>query len=276
MKKLTLELVNYRISNRGIICTEYNGALTKSRFVCSEGHEWYALPSNVFAGNNCPTCAGIKRYTLDDVQKELSIKGFRCIDYGGTTHSNSTFECSNGHSWVTWYSHLQKGGGCPWCSQMYPYDLERLNNEIASKNIQCIDYCGNVKQKSKFKCACGCEWSTRATNVLNKTGCPSCSKSGYDPYRIGFLYLLCAHDSSVLKIGITNNEKDRIKTLRNKTPFSFNVLECVRFENGNNPPALERHILKTYENAGLSGFDGATEWLKWDYRIIEELSNVKN
>lgn len=276
MKKLTIEDVNKRIQSRGLSCLEYNGALTTSTFICPNSHIWYALPSNIFAGNGCPTCAGIRRYKFTDIKTELAKRKIECVEYGGTTHSKSTFQCEMGHTWKTTYSHLMKGIGCPWCSNRFPYDLERINREIAMKGITCTFFCGNVKGKSTFECKCGHKWSTRATNVLNKTGCPACSKAGYKSNKPGYLYLLCSETDSSLKVGITNDIKSRISTLMRKTPFEFKLLEYIRFNNGIDAMSMEKEILKSYKTANFSGFDGATEWLLWDSKILKEFRNVKS
>lgn len=276
MRKLSLNEINQRLDNRGLKCVEYNGALSNSRFVCKHNHEWHALPSNIFAGNGCPSCAGIKRYSISDVQLELSKRNFTCVDYGGTTHSNSIFQCEKGHQWSTSFSHLLRGACCPWCSKMYPYDLKRINDEIKIKNIKCLFYCGNVKGKSTFECECGQIWQTKATNVLNRTGCPACSKSGYNPSKPGFLYLLQSENGLFVKVGITNNLTSRMTTLKRKTPFQFQLIDSHKYSNGSLPPKLEKKLLKSYESAKLSEFDGATEWLLANKNISQEFANVKN
>ncbi|AFZ77610.1 hypothetical protein H391_gp56 [Klebsiella phage JD001] len=61
-----------------------------------------------------------------------------------------------------------------------------------------------------------------------------------------------------------------------KTPFEFKLLEYIRFNNGIDAMLMEKELLKSYKTANFSGFDGATEWLLWDSKILKEFRNVKS
>lgn len=55
---LTKEIVNERISHRGIIqIGKYLGTTRKTKFTCIENHEWDATPNSVLSGTGCPFCA---------------------------------------------------------------------------------------------------------------------------------------------------------------------------------------------------------------------------
>jgi len=52
--------------------------------------------------------------------------------------------------------------------------------------------------------------------------------------------------------------------------ISFNIIEIFSDDSGEKISNLERMFHKKYESAGFSGFDGATEWLKFSPELLEE------
>lgn len=99
------------------------------------------------------------------------------------------------------------------------------------------------------------------TFVRQKCGCPSCAFGGFKPHRRAALYVLKSDCQAYLKVGITGGIKKRMQKLRLETPFSFS-LEYVARLNGFTAARVEKLTHTRFESAGLSGFDGATEWLK--------------
>lgn len=69
-----------------------------------------------------------------------------------------------------------------------------------------------------------------------------------------------------MKIGITNNPKQRFSELRSKTPFHFVVLALYKMR-GEFAPLIEKGVHQLGENSGLKGFGGATEWFKSDFEL---------
>ena len=56
--KLTPEIVNARIADRGLVMIgELVNVSTKATFRCVEGHQWDAKPSSVMDKSGCPHCA---------------------------------------------------------------------------------------------------------------------------------------------------------------------------------------------------------------------------
>lgn len=80
---------------------------------------------------------------------------------------------------------------------------------------------------------------------------------------------------SFVKVGITNNINDRISYLRLKTPFDFDVVEYVRFGKGSDAVSLEAKLHKTMNSAGLSGFNGCTEWFLFDDSASSALDEIR-
>lgn len=75
---------------------------------------------------------------------------------------------------------------------------------------------------------------------------------------------------SYLKVGISNKPSQRLMQLRRATPFKFDVLSILEMD-GHLAHDLELEIHSENENAGLSGFDGFTEWLINKPEIIERI-----
>ena len=71
-----------------------------------------------------------------------------------------------------------------------------------------------------------------------------------------------------LKIGISNKPAQRLMQLRRATPFKFEVLSILEMD-GYLAHDLELEVHSNNESAGLSGFDGFTEWLINKPQIIE-------
>jgi hypothetical protein len=99
--------------------------------------------------------------------------------------------------------------------------------------------------------------------------CPGCAAGGFDQTSEGYLYALRSDCGAYLKVGISNYPNDRIPFLSRRTPFAFVKQSEIKFDIGLHARNLERDTHKAFESAGLRGFDGATEWLKYDPDIIE-------
>ncbi|MNR19483.1 hypothetical protein D3C85_1362770 [compost metagenome] len=71
----------------------------------------------------------------------------------------------------------------------------------------------------------------------------------------------------MLKVGITNNPKIRFMALRSDTPFVFSVVGFLKMA-GHEVAKKEKTIHEKYMSAQLSGFNGCTEWLRYDDEIV--------
>jgi hypothetical protein len=74
MTKLTKEIVNERIYERGIsLIGEFTYSRIKSLFKCSHDHEWFATPDSVMRSNGCPDgyTETLSLNLLEDVKRTL-------------------------------------------------------------------------------------------------------------------------------------------------------------------------------------------------------------
>ena len=92
-KRLTKEIVNERLVDRGIVMLdEYVRQTVKARFECSCGNVWEARPNNILSGKGCPECGKISaskkmRLSEETVRDRLAGKGITLISRYETSHS---------------------------------------------------------------------------------------------------------------------------------------------------------------------------------------------
>jgi hypothetical protein len=120
----------------------------------------------------------------------------------------------------------------------------------------------------KWKCTeCSHIWSAQV-NTRMRSGCPACTKTGYNPGKDGFLYLLEHDEWGMLQIGITNVPKDRLASHRR---LGWSERDLRGPMDGVLTRELESDLLKYLKSTGAvfaskmggTKFDGWTEaWQK--------------
>lgn len=172
---------------------------------------------------------------------------------------------------------------CPACSSEDVREKNRMpetdatarwSKSCADKGLTFLgfetDYLSADVTKAMIKCDTHGIWIAGYSSfVLAGTGCPSCNRQGFKALDTAYLYALSSGND--IKIGVTNNPRVRLSRLKTQTPFPFELIELVKFNTGVNAMTAERYFHDKYESSGFSGFDGATEWLKFDQRILEEM-----
>jgi len=193
--------------------------------------------------------------------------------------AKSKFVCNceiHGEWVVSVDNFISKMSRCPKCSSNHPFDKNKVKHKLEdvckTKGYHFIGWDGEYKNmRSKFVCQCTQhgQWVSRIHNfIFNDTGCPKCSISGYRNDLPGTLYALRSECGQFVKVGITNVSHERFKKLKYCTPFKFHIVELLNNEDGKLIQDLECHFQKNFQSAGFTGFDGCTEWLKWDWEII--------
>ncbi|AUR91372.1 hypothetical protein NVP1171O_22 [Vibrio phage 1.171.O._10N.261.52.F12] len=115
------------------------------------------------------------------------------------------------------------------------------------------------------------DFEQNAGNHLYGAGCPKCATHGFNPDKRAYLYILLDTEThSRVKIGISNVPDTRLRDLKRNTPFTleridlFETLPTVTLQ-------IEKFCHSQLESANLTGFDGATEWFKFDGGKLEAL-----
>lgn len=178
-----------------LICVKYGGKFkAKSIFRCNKDkYEWEstldALTHSKSIG--CPMCGRATKINgVDEVNNWLSKhnRKIKCIYYDGkSASSNSKFRCMiDGFEWNGKVSNIKSGKGCPVCAGVKKIsDIKEVNNWLREndKTFQCIEYCGNIRELSLFKCdICGKSWESNFNNIKNGNCCPHCSASKGEKY----------------------------------------------------------------------------------------------
>lgn len=259
-------------------------------------NKWSASPNNLIRGTGCPICSGNKKITKDEQERRIKESG--CGRYSFVRWVNESkfglndrciVRCDvDGYEWEAYVNNLvNKKRGCIKCRGLNSSKILRSNdidviNEINNASnggfsvVGFVDRYVNCYSFVECKCIkCNSHWSASVTHLKSsKSGCPRCALYGYQLTKKGYLYLLRSDDGLLCKIGISNNHKKRIKQLKLSTPFIFNVIEIFSDDSGEKIANIEKYFHKKYESAGFSGFDGATEWLKFSHELLEEFKNL--
>jgi hypothetical protein len=188
------------------------------------------------------------------------------------------WKCKLGHKSITTVSSRSAGNGCPVCANqviLVGYnDLATTNPELAAQADgwdPTTVTAGNGKKKG-WKCEFGHTWkaspNARTLYTLSTSGCPSCAKYGFDPYKDGWLYLIDHDALEMFQVGISNFPENRIGQHSKR---GWEVMEVRGPMEGQLAQQLETAILHAVERrgavlghkAGIEKFDGYSEaWTK--------------
>lgn len=180
------------------------------------------------------------------------------------------------HEWVAQVdTRVKRGSGCPICSNKKTVtglnDMAtthpRLAREFDVSRNQVLPNSVNAGDHKTFwwNCPeCKVSWKASPSNRSRvNSGCPRCSKTGYDPTSNGYLYLLRKSDEGLQQFGITNVPKKR--TARHKRN-GWEVLDIVGPADGYWVFSTETALKLFFDSRGLllprdypDKFDGYTE-----------------
>lgn len=159
-------------------------------------------------------------------------------------------------------AHLN-GQGCPACgarnllaSRLVERDkAAALFIERATKvHGDRYDYSGtkygkNCETRVPVVCRTHGEFLVSPSNHLKGKGCPSCAKSGFDPAKVSYLYLLVGHTvehGEVVKVGITNTPKNRLAGNKKNDGIGWKMVRLVRYPDGALPIAFEKALIEYF------------------------------
>ena len=119
-----LEQLHAIAAARGGRClaSGYKGSETRLTFVCNQGHEWNARPSDIRQGTWCKRCAtksvnDATRLTIELMRDIARERGGECLSETYTdARTKLRWRCGQcGHEWDSPASAIRKGGWCPPC-----------------------------------------------------------------------------------------------------------------------------------------------------------------
>lgn len=256
----------------------------KVKITCRKHGLFEQTPNSHLNGAGCPSCSGNKKKTTrefvaDAIAKHSDSYDYSKVEYRGG-HKKVKIICKvhNFEFSQEANSHLN-GCGCPVCArEKITASVTKGFNKFKKDAIiihgnkyhyDCLSYI-NVTTKMRIKCP-EHGWFTKTPDKhLQGQGCPHCSKGGFKLKEKAFVYFLFSGNE--IKVGITNNLRRRVCQLKKNTPFDFYVISKIKTI-GSDALAIEKYYHKKYESAGLTGFDGATEWLKYSPELMDEIMN---
>lgn len=258
---------------------EYKNAHSRAIMKCSMHGEW-SVRVYSFIGNAC-RCRGCvdvnKTMTREECESkivELALRdGFEFqgwVDGHVNGLSRVIVRCHTHGDWsVTVNSFINGGTRCHSCGAIkkrVPREKRELEiAELAARDGFTFvgwdgDYRG-VRGKVIINCPVHGDWSTAVSNFISDgSRCATCAQKGYSPRVHGTLYALLSECGSMVKIGISNNPSRRQRDLSRATPFNFTIHRELPNIDGSIPRILEKLFHDQFPSAGLTGFDGATEW----------------
>ena len=243
-KKLTKEVVNERIKDRGIeLIGEYINSRIPVLFRCANNHTWMTRPDDVFRGHGCPICSGNSRLTKEIVNEKIKDRGIELIDDYINSKKKSLFRCANNHTWETRPDDVLRGHGCPICSGKLLLTKKIVNEKIKDRGIELIDEYINSGTPVLFRCANNHTWETRPNDVLQGKGCPSCSGYGFNPSIPAYGYLL--DFGYFIKFGVSGDLQRRWSEQK-RYNRKITVIKTKLFDNGQDALDWENSIKKKY------------------------------
>lgn len=133
------------------------------------------------------------------------------------------------------YADLKSGAGCNLCgidrqreklSRPFEDFEKRAKETHGDKYTYIKDGYVNLKSKVKIICPTHGEFLQVAGKHIEKSGCPSCQKNGFNRAKVGTLYLLS--NGEFIKIGVTNRKLHyRLKEINKTLPEHMRKFSVV-------------------------------------------------
>lgn len=267
------------VKNGFTLLGEYLNAHVPVKIKCKNGHITSPQPAGLkHRGWTCGRCNRIQEKQKAESEKRALDCGYKIIKRGkrssNGTENQSIVKClACGFDFKITVSKLLSPSSsdwhekCPVCTNKKK-EL-RFINAATANGFEVLSSFKDNNSRVKVKCSFGHEISVRPYNFSLNPNCQECNGGGYKSSRPGYLYILRHESESFYKIGISNNPKQRIIQLRRATPFSFDVIGIYHNNDGRVALNAETEIHRMHHNAGLNGFDGATEWVAANGSIID-------
>lgn len=255
--------------------TKYHGKLIIG---CRVHGEFIQSPAKHLSGQGCPICAkslmGNERMTTAEfIARAKQIFG-DTYDYSISKYIKSDIKLdiickTHGKFCMSPNNHLA-GKGCSFCASARAGDIARLTlGEFISKANEVHNYrytypaakYDGYHTPLKITCGVHGNFSQQPANHLLGNGCPSCSRTGFDPNKTGHLYVLRCGDMT--KVGITNLQASkRASKISKSYGAEFVVIKEYKFEDGSIPDKLETLLLRSLKKSHkqpTARFEGHSE-----------------
>jgi len=201
-------------------------------------HFFKQLPSTHLLGKGCKNCS-LRKTKEQFLEQAIEKYGDRFMynleEYEHTT-SKIKITCNDcNHQFKSKaIAHLLARNGCPECAKKQAHNKTRksfesfLNKSIERNGniftFEVVEFPFSRKGKLKVTCnQCSNIFESNANNILNKTGCPSCSHNSKHPDTEGFVYQLTYSGEVIPYVGITTTTlKKRLQRHKDAVVYKKN------------------------------------------------------
>ena len=263
--------------------TVSSGSHKRANWICSRGHVWdEVVKERALRGYGCSYCSGKRVLNgfndLATTHPEIAAQadGWDPTLFSKGHAKKKNWKCELGHTYSDTIQHRTgMKTRCSVCSGRKVLvgfnDLVTTSPDLAAEadGWDPTTITRGSNRKVQWKCLSGHIWKASPTDRSRGEGCPSCSKSGFDPNKAGWLYLVYHEGWDLIQVGLTNNPENRLTDHR-RTGFDV-VLDIRGPMEGTLAQKLERESLnvlkkrgaKFSESTGFKKFDGYSEaWTK--------------
>ncbi len=232
---------------------------------CKEHGDFEQRPSDHLAGQGCSKCGGRHQHsTAEWIIEAKKTHGDR-YDYSKTVYVRSKdkviITCKeHGDFEQVAHNHLT-GKGCAKCSGRHQHSTAEWIIEAEKTHGDRYDYSKTVYIRADDRVTITCkehgDFEQVAGNHLTGNGCPRCFWDRDQPTAIYLMQM-----GAQVKIGISIDPDARLAQLNRNNPEPAHIVATWTLEDFPAAYAMEQQLhqrLRDY-HAGLTGFDGATEW----------------
>jgi len=271
--------------------SNYDGYNKKTKIRCLEHGFFEQAVGDHLRGSGCYHCGRLKndairrKDTTWFVMRAKEVHGEK-YDYSVTHYVYSKtklkIKCPEHGDFYQFPMNHLAGMGCKLCSNRKLSVMNSKTNEWFLEKATKVhgdryDYSkcvyNNKKRVVEIICREHGKFMQSPLVHLRGSGCSKCNISGFDRMSDGFVYALISDCGQYIKIGVSNNYQDRMKRLSRGTPFGFSLIGLLACS-GQDAADKEREILRSNESAGLSGFDGCTEWMKYSKQLMQKVVSL--
>lgn len=165
----------------GILLGTFTGLLERYRLRCASGHEWEAQGRKISEGSWCRRCQHAQMrdasllVRLTDTAAAHGLQLLSTQWLGAT--SSYRFQCANGHQFDRQAQVITRGSTR--CLQCVRDELaQRFADTLRECGFVCLDLpISGATGRHRFQCGAGHVWETRASKILEGSGCPKCSNA---------------------------------------------------------------------------------------------------
>ncbi len=229
-----------------------------------------SLRSHRYRKSGCRKCANevrSKRFTKTNVRfiaDAKRIHGGR-YDYSKTVYTKArgdvVITCNVHGDFTIIAQNHTRGTGCLKCTGLHRYTTNQWVEEAAKKHNHLYDYSKSVYINAQVKVIISCvthgDFEQLPSNHARGDGCPRCFWDRDQPTAIYLMQM-----GAQVKIGISIDPDARLAQLNRHNPEPARIVTAWTLKDFPTAYAVEQELHQRLCNyhAGLSGFDGATEW----------------